>query len=45
MAIYVICLICPDECSCVEVEEKKKIVEEIIIEEPYDVPALQIIEI
>lgn len=44
MAIYVICLTCVDECSCVEVEEKE-VVEEVRIEEPYPVPALQIIEV
>ena len=45
MAMYVICLSCVDECDCVEMEEKQVIVEEVRIEEPYPVPALQIIEI
>lgn len=45
MAMYVICLACPDECSCVEVEEKEIVVEEIKIEDPYPEPILQIIEI
>ena len=44
MAIYVICLSCEDDCSCVEVEEKEVIVEEVKVEEYYPEPALQIIE-
>ena len=45
MAMYVICLTCPDECDCVEVEEKEAVVEEIKIEDPLPEPTLQIIEI